>query len=619
VTLASARLTVRLHRFGVVGIGLIVLVAAGLAVWYVARLDGFTNGAQCQAMIDAPTFDEAAFEPCRPFFEVVNDAGQILGVMAILPIVAGLFLGVPIVAQELDRGTSPLAWSLEPSRWRWLLQRSVPVVALAVLLGLVAGAAADQLESRLLAGVDPAASFHHYGLRGPLVAARLVLFLGCGVLVGALVGRTLASMLVAFIVGAVLLTAIGDVHTRIQRGEAVQIAIEDGGEIARADQWVDSGARLASGEILTYDQLRARYPNPGEMGQVQEASTWIAFVIHGERYREVSGREAIATLGVGVLLIGATLPIVSRRRSDPGRVHIRIPALRSRPRSPGRPRAARAPGLLGTARLALWPHRSEIAVGAIIGLAASLGGVLVLAAMSGLSAPAHCISDRFLVPVPPECATTEAFVTFTNEWGGRLFAAMVALPWLVGALIGVVIVGREIEHRTATLAWMLAPDRRRWLLRRALVGAVVVALLLAVPSVVASEAQRLVYPWAPPETSFNDYGLRGPLVVARGVAAFAIALLIGAVLGRVLPALLLAGVGCLGLAMALMILLPFGQPAEPLPEQDSSVPGPQPLYSHSVPGERLREVELREMIFLGGLSVALVAATAGVVDRRRPY
>jgi hypothetical protein len=619
VTLASARLTFRLHRFAAVGIAVVVLVGAVLAVWYAMRLDGFSNGAECVAMSYANTFDEAAIQLCLPFFSVREDASRVIGAMTIIPIVAGLFLGVPIVAQELDRGTTRLAWSLEPSRWRWLLQRSVPVVALALLLGLVAGAATDYLEPRVVAGVDPAASFSDYGLRGPLAAARFVLFLACGVLVGALVGRTLASMLVAFIVGAVVLTAIGSIHAQVQRAEAVQIPIEDGGAIGPAHLWIDSGTRLASGEILTYDQLRARYPNPGEMGQVQEASTWIAFVIRGDRYREVSGREAIATLGIGVLLIGATLPIVSRRRADPGRVRIRMPALRIRPRGQGRPRSTRAPGLLGTARLALWPNRSEIAIGAIVGFAASVGGVLIVSAMSGLSAPAHCIEDRFLVPVPPECATTEAFVTFTNEWGARLFAAMVALPWLVGALIGVVVVGREIEHRTATLAWMLAPDRRRWLLSRALVGAVAVALLLAVPSVMASEAERLVYPWAPPETSFNDYGLRGPLVVGRGVAAFAIALFMGAALGRVLPALLLAGVGCLGLAMGLLILLPFGQPAEPLPPHDFSVPGPQPLFSHSIPGERLREVELREMIFLGGLSLALVAATAAVVDRRRPY
>jgi ABC-type transport system involved in multi-copper enzyme maturation permease subunit len=619
VTLAPARLTYRLHRFGILGIGLLLLVVAGLAVWYATRLEGFPNGAECQALAYSNTDDEAAFERCGPFFEVREDANRITGVMAIIPIVAGLFLGVPLVAQELDRGTTRLAWALEPSRWRWLLQRAVPIVGFAIVFGLIAGVAADYLEPRLFPGVDPNASFHDYGLRGPLVAARLVLFVACGVLVGALVGRALASMLVAFVVGAVLLTAIGDAHRGIQRDEAVQIAIEDSGAISRADLWVDSGTRLASGEILTYDQLRARYPNPGEMGQVQEASTWTAFVIPGDRYPEVSSREAVATGAVGLALLGATLPVVARRRADPGRVRLGVRVFRTRARAADRRRSADAPGLLGRARLAVWPHRLEIAAGTVVGLAASVGGILVVGAMAGLSAPAHCIEDRFLVPVPPDCTTTEAFVTFTNEWGARLFAGMAVLPWLVGALIGVVVVGREIEHGTATLAWSLAPGRRGWLLSRALVGAVVVALLLAVPSVVASEAERLVYPWAPPEASFNDYGLRGPLVVGQGVAAFAIALLVGAVVGRVLPSLLLAAGGCFALAVALQGLMPFGQPAEPMPEPEFSRLGPQPLYEHSIPGERLREVELREMIFLGGLSVALVAATAIVVDRRRPY
>ena len=42
----------------------------------------------------------------------------------------------------------------------------------------------------------------------------------------------------------------------------------------------------------------------------------------------------------------------------------------------------------------------------------------------------------------------------------------VALPFVVGILLGVPIVGRELELRTAALAWSLSGDRRRWLLSR---------------------------------------------------------------------------------------------------------------------------------------------------------
>lgn len=612
---AAARLTFRLHGFGSAGIGLLTLSVAALAVWYATRIDSLPDAVSCGALAISANPDESAVVSCRAFAVLNEEASRVAGIMAFLPILAGLFLGVPIVAQELDRGTAPLAWWLDPSRSRWLLQRAMPVAFLAVLLGLIAGAAIDHLESRLLIGVDPAASFHNYGLRGPIVAARVLLFLGCGVLVGSLLGRTLPSMLVALLVGAVLLGGISHVQLQLQRAEAVPLVTEDG-YVRPADRAIAAGARLPSGEELTYDELRKRYPNPGELLRAQETSTFLTWVVPGDQYALTSGREAAATVGLGLLLLMAAMLVVTRRRTDPGRVRVGIPAFRRRS---GAPRTGRTSGSIAAIRLTLWPHRSEIAAGLAVGLVSSVGGVLLLAVLAGLSAPAHCIQDRFLVPAPADCTTTEQFVNLTNEWGGRLFALMAVLPWLVGALVGVVIVGREIEHRTAILAWSLAPDRRRWLLGRVAVAGVLVVLLLAIPSVVATEVERVVYPWAPPELSFNDYALRGPLVVARGVGALGIGLLAGAVVGRILPSLLVAGAGCALLAMVLGLLLPFGQPADALRTPGYSAEGSQPLIGYSISGERLREVELREMVFIGGVVLVLVAATTVVTERRRPY
>lgn len=615
--LATLRLTLRLHRFGIIGTSLAALGAAALASWYAVRIDSFPDAVRCAALAQAASPTEADLIACRTFFALTEEASRVAGAMAFLPILAGLFLGVPIVAQELDRGTAALAWWLEPSRSRWLLQRALPIAGLAVLVWLVAGVALDQLEARLLAGVDPAASFHHYGLRGPLVAARAILFLGCGVIVGALLGRTLPSLLVALVLGVGLLGAIDQVHHQIQWLEATPTVTEDG-RTNRSDLVVDAGARLPDGEQLTYAELRARYPNPGELLQAQASSTWISWVISGDRYGLIAGREAAATGGLGLLLLVAASPVVARRRPDPGRVRIGLPELRRRRVYRAVRPEERLPGIGTAIRLALWPHRSEIAAGVVVGLVASIGGVLLLMALAGLSAPAHCIWDRFLVPIPPECATTEQFINLKNEWGGRLFAAMAVLPWVVGALIGVVIVGREIEHRTTVFAWSLGPDRRRWLLGRVIVATAVVALLLAIPSVVASEVERAIHPWAPPELSFNNYALRGPLVVARGLAALAIGLFVGAVVGRVLPSLLVAAGGCFALAMLLGLLLPFGQPSEALGDEAFTGQGSQPLIGYSIPGKRLREVELREGAFIGSVSLALLAATIAVVERRRP-
>ena len=53
-----------------------------------------------------------------------------MGLLIFLSFAAGLFLGVPVVARELERGTARLAWSLAPSRMRWYLARLLPLLVL---------------------------------------------------------------------------------------------------------------------------------------------------------------------------------------------------------------------------------------------------------------------------------------------------------------------------------------------------------------------------------------------------------------------------------------------------------------------------------------------------------
>jgi hypothetical protein len=126
-------------------------------------------------------------------------------------------------------------------------------------------------------------------------------------------------------------------------------------------------------------------------------------------------------------------------------------------------------------------------------------------------------------------------------------------------------------------------------------------------------------PWLPPEGTFDNYALRGPLVAVRGLAAFAIALFAGAWLGRILPGLIAAAAMCAAVVLALTLLWPFGQPRElprvPATPENGAVAQP----GLAVPGERLGEVEAREAVFLGGVVLLFVAATIVTVERRRPY
>ena len=80
--------------------------------------------------------------------------------------VVGLFLGVPLVAREIERGTTRLSWSLGPSRWRWYATAVVPVAAILIVFAFAGGAALDRFFAVTQPTIDAAASFVGYGARG---------------------------------------------------------------------------------------------------------------------------------------------------------------------------------------------------------------------------------------------------------------------------------------------------------------------------------------------------------------------------------------------------------------------------------------------------------------------
>jgi hypothetical protein len=97
---------------------------------------------------------------------------------------------------------------------------------------------------------------------------------------------------------------------------------------------------------------------------------------------------------------------------------------------------------------------------------------------------------------------------------------------------------REVERGTAAFAWSIAPSRRRWL------GVALPAFLAVLdehrrrPALDRLELVR-DHRWT--ARTLHHVGLRGVAIPAYAVAAFGIALAVGARLGRVLPALLAAG------------------------------------------------------------------------------
>ena len=68
------------------------------------------SGSLCQSLIS--NFHSAYDDPYN------------LPIFALVPILVGIFLGAPLVARELERGTFRLVWTQSVTRLRWLLVKA---------------------------------------------------------------------------------------------------------------------------------------------------------------------------------------------------------------------------------------------------------------------------------------------------------------------------------------------------------------------------------------------------------------------------------------------------------------------------------------------------------------
>lgn len=74
-----------------------------------------------------------------------RQANLVVWALYVLPALAGMDLGAPLVAAELERGTNRLAWTQGASRTRWLVARGglalaaaiVPVVAVVAVVAVM--------------------------------------------------------------------------------------------------------------------------------------------------------------------------------------------------------------------------------------------------------------------------------------------------------------------------------------------------------------------------------------------------------------------------------------------------------------------------------------------------
>lgn len=285
---------------------------------------------------------------------------------------------------------------------------------------------------------------------------------------------------------------------------------------------------------------------------------------------------------------------------------------------------------------------------------------------------------RALAATDPGCVDPTAYAPGCTQLAQRFYELSSKAEWVsyfswgapfgMGLVLGVPLVSREVEHRTAGMAWTLSRSRVRWLVRRAAFLVLVLVVLLIMVAIVGEVLASAQMPGLHPERDFAWYGRRGSLIVVRGLASLGIGVLLGAMLGRVMPALLVAAFASVliftaislgmdrwmegdaivqafdadragGRQLGQRVLLPSGElidsgemqrrglsydviqddrlwaKPEDIGHMDRLVGFDRYLV---VPGSLYSQIVLRESAVVGGTAALLALAATFVVSRRRP-
>jgi hypothetical protein len=187
-----AWVTWRQHRSQALGtLGLLVALAAAAVLTHLPIGSAFDRDSLSACL---PPAARTGCDLIVPHFE-----GQFGGLvtatrfLALLPLLAGVFVGAPLVARELEFGTYRFAWTQGVSRRRWLLSKTALLAAASIVAAGVASLVVmwwrspfDALEGR----IGPSG----FDVEGIVVPAYALFALALGVLAGLVFRRTVAAM-----------------------------------------------------------------------------------------------------------------------------------------------------------------------------------------------------------------------------------------------------------------------------------------------------------------------------------------------------------------------------------------------------------------------------------------
>jgi hypothetical protein len=310
--LRLVRVTVRQHRTELLLTGTFVaILAVGLAATGIPLHELAARG--------GPNWYGAS----RASVDYAGVQQAIALLLQLAALLAGMFLGAPLLPREIDSGTAKLAWTQAASRTRWLLGQVLPLAGVLAVAALAIGAEfawwLSPFPQSNIGRIQPWSPWYplQFNLNPMLLAMWTVFAFTLGVFLGAAIRRTLpavAATLACY--GAVLFEVSASWRMRylapLHRSVAVRFYPDGRGYrlpwgshypviMSQALGWPD-------GHLLSFvEQLQ-----PAAWMRMHHIVMWFTYQ-PASRYHIFQAIELGWLLAASALLIAAAIFVIRRR------------------------------------------------------------------------------------------------------------------------------------------------------------------------------------------------------------------------------------------------------------------------------------------------------------------
>ena len=252
-----------------------------------------------------------------PLFDATNTLLRI--VLLLIPALAGMFLGAPLVAREIETGTTRFTWAQGSSRSRWLIASVVPAAALLAALAVALGLEFLWWATPLL-GPRRAWLPDLFGLNPLPYTGWFVFGFSLGVFIGGAIRRTVPAMAATLACYLPLMYAVARSRFFVYLPplhRAVQTTFSAGGGYGYSTYWgryngpgpdvLDSALGWPDGRLLITSELN----HPAAWFRLHHIQVWLTYQ-PGGRLVLFEWIEFGWLIALSAILIGLTVMFVRR-------------------------------------------------------------------------------------------------------------------------------------------------------------------------------------------------------------------------------------------------------------------------------------------------------------------